>query len=316
MLGYDPNSTAYQRAAAAVDRAFGGNDPTEGATHFYSPVSQQALGRLPPPWARGEPIVIGGHNFYAPEGRVAAAQSASQPASQPTPQAVSTAGMFDERNQSQTAFSQRFQGEGEPPPNQALATALETKAASLRPGKLARALEPITSYPKTYGEMNQAARAEMAAGAARAMDPNATLAERGLGAGQAALGGVSYAMSPINAAYRTVVGQPIENITGVPKEYTEFAAQLATPGLGLKNVLTPAPKPPAGIAAGVPTFNQLKDAYVSGKNSSIVENVRIDPSDAAQQIRTIKSALDAKDFSKEGGAAKTLALLDRQESKL
>src|SRR5262249_55758163 len=74
--------------------------------------------------------------------------------------------------------------------------------------------------------------------------------------------------------------------------------------------------PPAGIAAGVPTFNQLKDAYVSGKNSSIVENVRIDPSDAAQQIRTIKSALDAKDFSKEGGAAKTLALLDRQESKL
>src|SRR5215510_11067216 len=130
MLGYDPNSTAYQRAAAAVDRAFGGNDPTEGATHFYSPVSQQALGRLPPPWARGEPIVIGGHNFYAPEGRVAAAQSASQPASQPTPQAVSTAGMFDDLIPSQTAFSQRFQGEGEPPPNQALATALETKAAS------------------------------------------------------------------------------------------------------------------------------------------------------------------------------------------
>lgn len=53
------------------------------------------------------------------------------------------------------------------------------------------------------------------------------------GAGNAIAGGLGYVASPINAAFRTAVGQPVEALTGVPKEYTEFAAQLATPGLGL-----------------------------------------------------------------------------------
>lgn len=64
LSGISPNDPLYQSAAAQVDRALGGYDPTNGADHFYAPAAQQALGRNAPSWAAGEPMVIGGHNFY------------------------------------------------------------------------------------------------------------------------------------------------------------------------------------------------------------------------------------------------------------
>jgi hypothetical protein len=70
MYSYAPESDDYKRASAAVDSAFGGNDPTSGATHFFSPTAQAALGRNAPTWARGEGQAIGRHMFFAPEGRV------------------------------------------------------------------------------------------------------------------------------------------------------------------------------------------------------------------------------------------------------
>lgn len=65
LAGISPNDPLYQSAAAQVDRALSGYDPTGGADHFYAPVAQQALGRNAPSWAVGEPTVIGGHNFYS-----------------------------------------------------------------------------------------------------------------------------------------------------------------------------------------------------------------------------------------------------------
>jgi hypothetical protein len=66
MMSYAKDSPEYGDASAAVDRVFGeeGFDPTEGATHFYAPKAQAALGRQAPSWAQGEPTVIGRHNFY------------------------------------------------------------------------------------------------------------------------------------------------------------------------------------------------------------------------------------------------------------
>lgn len=60
----DPNSPAYKEAEAAVDRAYTGDDPTSGATHFYAPKAQAALGRRPPAWDDGTGVDIGDHRFF------------------------------------------------------------------------------------------------------------------------------------------------------------------------------------------------------------------------------------------------------------
>lgn len=63
----NPSSPEYQNILNNVVRpVMSGQtqDPTGGATHFYAPVAQSALGRSAPSWATGTPTVIGGHNFY------------------------------------------------------------------------------------------------------------------------------------------------------------------------------------------------------------------------------------------------------------
>ena len=64
MAGYDPNSPEYQAAGAALDRAYTGDDPTKGATHFYAPKAQAALGRPAPSWDNGTGKDIGDHRFF------------------------------------------------------------------------------------------------------------------------------------------------------------------------------------------------------------------------------------------------------------
>lgn len=65
LMSVSPNDPAYQAAARQVDAALQGQDPTNGADHFYAPRAQAALGRDAPGWAQGDPLVIGGHNFYS-----------------------------------------------------------------------------------------------------------------------------------------------------------------------------------------------------------------------------------------------------------
>lgn len=64
--GLDANSPQYQQVAQAVHGIFSGaaEDPTGGATHFYSPTSQAALGRRPPSWDNGTGSDIGRHRFF------------------------------------------------------------------------------------------------------------------------------------------------------------------------------------------------------------------------------------------------------------
>lgn len=79
MMSLRPEDPRYERIGAIVDRVFSGEapDPTNGATHFFSPTAQAALGRNVPAWAQGEGQPIGRHTFYAPEGRVGAPQASS-----------------------------------------------------------------------------------------------------------------------------------------------------------------------------------------------------------------------------------------------
>ena len=67
MAAIDPNGPQYQTASRALDAAYFGDDPTQGATHFVAPKAQAALGRQMPAWAKGESTTIGDHVFYSPD---------------------------------------------------------------------------------------------------------------------------------------------------------------------------------------------------------------------------------------------------------
>jgi hypothetical protein len=121
---------------------------------------------------------------------------------------------------------------------------------------LQKAVNPITSYPETYQRMNREARDQISRGVDQISNPDSLtdLKAHGIsdvltGAGNVALGTLGYVASPINAAYRSVIGQPVEDVTGIPREYTEFAAQLATPGIGLPGTAKSAVTPSHGTSA-------------------------------------------------------------------
>ncbi len=114
---------------------------------------------------------------------------------------------------------------------------------------LQQALSPITTYPDTYNQMRQEAQDQSGRGgsqiatAARGedimgypMSAGDRAWEATKGVGNALGGGIGYVASPINAALRTFAGKPVEDATGIPKEYTEFATSLAVPGLGMTRV--------------------------------------------------------------------------------
>lgn len=108
-----------------------------------------------------------------------------------------------------------------------------------------KAINPLTSYWDTYKTMNKEGRDQMSRGMSQIGNGPW---ETTKGIANVGLGGLSYLTSPINAGYRTVAGQPIEDVTGIPREYTEFAGQLATPGLGLAKM----PKAPGAVAEAAP----------------------------------------------------------------
>lgn len=72
LMAIKPDSAQYQNVGDIVDMVHSGDipDQSQGATHFYSPASQAALGRQAPSWATNTITKIGGHVFYAPEGKV------------------------------------------------------------------------------------------------------------------------------------------------------------------------------------------------------------------------------------------------------
>jgi len=140
--------------------------------------------------------------------------------------------------------------------------------ASRGPQGLARqaaaAVSPITNYPAAYGEFRREAQEQMGSGVSRIASavspsdrprigpfPDEQAAKVLTGAGELAAGALGYVGSPINAALRTVVGQPIQNITGVPKEYSEFAAGLALPLPRRLPTGTPRPAAPPTQQMGV-----------------------------------------------------------------
>lgn len=150
-------------------------------------------------------------------------------------------------------FDAPAQGGGANPFDQFDAPGVDQKAAaiSVQPSRsvISKALEPITSYPETYSQMERESRGQITQGIEQlsepaqrfdpvrdAEPPDSELWRKTKGVGNVAAGALGYLTAPINAGLRTVVGKPIEEATGLPKEYPEFAASLAIPGVGLRSV--------------------------------------------------------------------------------
>jgi hypothetical protein len=104
MQGLSPDSPEYQRLGAMADRVWSGEvpDPTNGATHFFAPKAQAALGRDAPKWGRDGGQQIGAHTFFAPEGRVAREGDVEGP-----PMALGFTGVQREMNPMNYALQQR-----------------------------------------------------------------------------------------------------------------------------------------------------------------------------------------------------------------
>ena len=66
LLSASPTSAPYKAVAKVVDGVISGSipDPTNGATQFYAPAAQKALGRKPPAWDDGTGVQIGAHKFF------------------------------------------------------------------------------------------------------------------------------------------------------------------------------------------------------------------------------------------------------------
>lgn len=120
-----------------------------------------------------------------------------------------------------------------------------------------KAMEPITSYLPTQQRMAHEGIEQVKQGFS---GEDVEGKPQGLPgrAWDVVAGGLKYATSPIEAGLETVVGKPMEENFGIPKEYPAFAAALAIPYYGLrggaaqtraKQIFTPEALPGAEPAA-------------------------------------------------------------------
>jgi len=158
-------------------------------------------------------------------------------------------------------------------------------------GMIGQALEPITSYPSTYKEMSRQSLDQMIHGFDQLMsagkfavnktpegmsEKDQTAAGAGQlvrGLGNTVVGAAGYISSPINAAIHTVVGQPVENVTGIPSKYTDFAAGMALPIP--KRLPAGAGTATTAERATTPTAQELRTAATAGYESPEVAGLSV-----------------------------------------
>lgn len=168
------------------------------------------------------------------------------------------------------------------------------------------AVEPIASYLPTQDRMQKEAREQISQGADQFASGQGAW-EVAKGAGNVALGTLAYVGSPVSAAYRSLIGQPVEDITGIPREYTEFAAQMATPGIGISGAgRAPAPKLPAGYQTNAVSDGQrLLEA--AGRLSETGAPVTVPKAVATDSVLTQRAASVARNIPGAGDPIVTAA---------
>ena len=95
----------------------------------------------------------------------------------------------------------------------------------------------LADYPEIYKEMRHESQEQIGRGVEQLSGRAGSGYWTGIkGWGNIGLGALGYVGSPIAAGLRATIGEPLQQRTGIPKEYSEFAASLATPGIGLPRI--------------------------------------------------------------------------------
>lgn len=136
-------------------------------------------------------------------------------------------------------------------------------------GLAANAIAPVSNYWSDYNRMRNESVAGAKQGYQDIQQPG--FWNKAKGAAEMVGGGMGYVTSPIDAAVHSIIGRPVENVTGIPAGVTDFAAGMALPGVAGK-VLGRGAEATAGAGrfSGAPAEAQLgetlHDAVQQGKN--------------------------------------------------
>lgn len=127
----------------------------------------------------------------------------------------------------------------EPPPG-----FVPTSNPVQHPSALSQAIEPFTSLPSEYSRIVNEAMERVGKG----VEQMGTKGSRLEGAFNTVAGALDFTTAPLSAPIHTIAGMPLERNLGIPHQWTEFAAMLGIPGIGLastskgKDVLKPLEK--------------------------------------------------------------------------
>ena len=179
-------------------------------------------------------------------------------------------------------------------------------------GQLTAPGDDTAAARRYVGNDDQAVQGVLRRGYGRIPEAAGGIARMGIGA-------VEWLGSPVNATIHNFFGQPLENVTGIPSRYTDFAAGLALPLLkrlpGLVGPTAPTsrvPRAPPSPAADATETAQ--DASAAPVRSAVAPTPRIEPppgqdAAAADQASAIKgvsartaptSVFDGANYSQPG----------------
>lgn len=154
------------------------------------------------------------------------------------------------------------------------------------------AVSPLTRMPQAYQDLVSEALKQISGGVEQVREGEGAW-EKTKGVGNVAAGAVNYAMAPINAPVRTIVGEPLENATGIPKEYPEFAASLAIPGVGLTKFTTAGQQTAASAKAAGKTLEKIfSPDTVDAAAQSVAADLRAAGGQAARDTATTDAKLE------------------------
>ena len=146
---------------------------------------------------------------------------------------------------------------------------------------LGKAVEPITSLPSEYLRIVGEAKGTMAKGVQDIQTPGSRIK----GAFETGVGALDYVTSPISAPVHTIIGRPIEETTGIPHEWTEFATMLGLPGANLT-------KTAKGKELLAPLEKILSPSTVSPQAESAAASIRAAGGQAARDTATTAAEME------------------------